>query len=101
MSVIVYLFVSVSVTVFIFKVSVNVFRQELVGTDVKITHVQPGGVNTTMSESAAAYYNLDMKAVTHKMLVPKDIGEVVWEAVSRPARSYQVEVFLNDTLGRF
>ena len=79
------------------------FRQELVGTDVKVTNVQPGLVVSEMLDGQAE----DMVRQMHvpaamlekkrdKILTAEDIGQVVWETVSRPGRCYQTEVMVLD-----
>ena len=75
---------------------------------MKVTHVQPGVVNTPMAERAfedfPRLFNISPAAVmaqADKMLVPEDVGGVVWEAVARPGRCYQVEVGINDTMQTF
>ena len=72
---------------------------------MKVTNVQPGVVHTAMVEGAAAdmarVYGMEANIVEmgkDRMLQPEDVGQVVWEVVSRPARCYQVEVLINDTM---
>ena len=68
-----------------------------------MTHVQPGLINTDMVAGMTAdfskMFNMRQELFTEKsakMLLPEDIGTVVWEAVSRPGRCYQTEIMLKD-----
>ena len=79
------------------------FRQELVGTDVKVTNIQPGLVVSEMLESVAEDLVKQMNVPAgmlenkrDKILTAEDIGQVVWETVSRPGRCYQTEVMVLD-----
>jgi len=80
-------------------------RLELVGTEVKVTNIQPGAVDpgrvTDSMSEFAKMHNMDPAQMTkkkEKMLLAEDVGEVVWETVSKPGRCYQVEVQVNDML---
>jgi len=87
-------------------------RQELVGTDVKVTNVQPGMINTDMihgifdgvakiykvSDEMVASGNQMLLSKQHKMLAVEDVAGVVWEAVSRPSRCYQTTIRVDDSL---
>ena len=75
-------------------------RQELMGTEVKVSHVQPGLVATEMTENDDFTGKLKVKSVWSekraKILLPEDIAEVIWETASRPGRCYQTEVMVED-----
>jgi len=77
-------------------------REELVGTEVKVTHVRPGNVDTHLTRSTVVSA---MKKSGHedlferkkdKILSTQDVGQVVWEIVSRPSRCYQTEITMRD-----
>jgi len=77
-------------------------RQELVGTDVKVTNVQPGMINTDMIHGIFDGIGGNLVATTkqHKMLAVEDVAGVVWESVSRPSRCYQTTIRVDDSLAK-
>jgi len=80
-------------------------RQELVGTDLKVTNVQPGAINTDMihglmDDFSKIYGVSNEHCKQHKMLTAEDIAGIVWEAVSRPGRCYQTEIRVEDMMSK-
>jgi len=78
----------------------DALRQELVGTEIKVTNVQPGFVDTDMVRGAVdaleKMVGMNPGTLVSTMLTPEDIAKVVWETVSRPGRCYQRDVMITD-----
>jgi serine 3-dehydrogenase len=80
-------------------------RKEMIGTDVRVTDIMPGFVLTDMLEKnlEAVLKIFNLSAATFekkkgKMILPKDVAEVVYETLTRPGqeRFYQTEVMMKD-----
>jgi len=75
-------------------------RKELVGTGVKVTNVLPGVCDTELFRSVATgSFGMtpeQVAEVAQKAIQPEDIGEVVWEAVSKPERCYVKDIYITD-----
>ena len=51
-------------------------RKELVSSGVKVTNIQPGMCNTQLAQVG--------EEPRSKLIQPKDVGLMVWEAVNKP-----------------
>lgn len=75
-------------------------RKELAGTGVKVTNVLPGICDTEMFRSVATesfgMTEEQVAEVAKQVIQPEDIGEVVWEAVSKPERCYVKDIYITD-----
>jgi len=73
-------------------------REELLGTAVKVTHVRPGNVDTPLFQNSVADFMEPglVSRTRDKVMTTEDIGQVVWEVVSRPGRCYQTDVTIRD-----
>ena len=86
-------------------------RKELRGTGIKITQVEPGAVTTEgimkvmeekkFQELHERFYpssavEIKEKVMNRERMVPKDIGEVVWDAIKAIDRVYEKEVYVSN-----
>lgn len=85
-------------------------RKEVRGTGIKITQVEPGAVRTegvmkvmqnpTFEAVHEKFYprsteKIDKDFVHHKM-IPRDIGEVVWDAIRTVDRVYEQDIYVGN-----
>ena len=85
-------------------------RKELRGTGIKITQVEPGAVRTEgflkiIEDPAFQTLHgklypksvvIDNKVINRERMVPKDIGEVVWDAIKAVDRVYEQEIYVGN-----
>ena len=85
-------------------------RKEIRGTGIKITQIEPGAVRTegvlkvmenpTFEATHEKFYprsmeKIDAEMMHHKMM-PRDIGEVVWDAVRTGDRAYEQDIYVGN-----
>merc|ERR1712126_700422 len=76
----------------------DALRKELVGTGVKVTNIRPGVCNTPMFVRGAEK-GMDRSGVEElgaRLIQPEDVGEVVWDVVTKPERCYVRDICMVD-----
>ena len=67
----------------------DTLRKELVGTGVKVTNILPGVCKTQMFVRFVKQQGMkgeEVEELGRKLIQPEDVGQMVWEAVSKPER---------------